>query len=59
MKKNIFFVIIGFALGASLSSAWAVYESGSGDAAPVVGYGYNGNSLVAIKVDSSGVLQTN
>ena len=56
MKK----IIIGFAIGfvfGNICSSFAKNEIISQDAASVVGYGYNGNSLVAIKVDSDGVVQ--
>jgi len=58
MKK----ILIGFVIGFILGSTYFVFaksEQGSSDAESVVGYGYDGGSLVAIKVDSNGVLQTN
>ena len=46
-------------LAITISVAFAKYESGSNDAASVVGYGKYNGAIVPILVDSSGVLQTN
>jgi len=54
--------IIGFVLGFLIGSTyvgWAKTEMESSDAESVVGYGYNGTTLVAIKVDADGVVQVN
>lgn len=56
--KNITFMIVGFILGTVISVAVAKYESGTNDAMSVVGYGYNGSTLVPILVDGDGLLQT-
>lgn len=60
MIKNLTMILAGFVLGTVISTASAaLFESKSHDARPIVGYGKNGTSIVAIRVDSSGVLQTN
>ena len=57
MKKAIIFgFLIGFLFGSAYVSM-AKNEMESSDAESVVGYGYNGNTLVAIKVDANGVVQ--
>jgi hypothetical protein len=58
MLKNLSLILIGFLLGTFISTAWAKYESGTNDAISIVGYGKNGNTLVPLKVDSTGALQT-
>lgn len=56
--RILFGFIIGLLLGTVVSSAYAKYESGSGDAKSVVGYGKTtSGTLVAIKVDANGNLQ--
>ena len=57
MIKNILFILLGIFLGITINTAFAIYESGSGDAASVVGYGSTGSALVALSVDSTGQVQ--
>ena len=59
MIKNISFIVCGFAIGISIATAFAKYESSSNDAWSVVGYGKNGTTLVPILVDADGVVQAN
>lgn len=60
MIKNIGFFILGVLLSLSIQSAWAIYESDSGNANSVVAYGITSSSvLTAFLVDSNGVLQVN
>lgn len=59
MIKNIALIIMGFAIGISIATAFAKYESSSNDVWSVVGYGKNGTTLVPILVDASGVVQAN
>lgn len=61
--KTIIVLIFLLIVGILMTSAFAVgvktpYESSSKDAASVVAYGYNGTTLVPVKVDVNGVLQT-
>jgi len=54
-------IVLGFFMGFIFASAPALLaktEFESRDAESVVGYGYNGSTLVAIKVDANGVVQT-
>lgn len=56
--------IIGFILGALLGSVIGViasnkYESKSEDAASIVGYGYNGTTIVPLAVTADGSLIIN
>ena len=56
--KNILFLIVGLMMGTMVSVAFAKYESGTNDAASVVGYGKtSAGVLVSILVDSSGNIQ--
>ncbi len=59
MIKNISLILVGFFLGTIITAAFAITESGSNDASSIVGYGNSGSGLVAIRVDSTGILQTN
>lgn len=58
--KNIAMILVGFILGTVISTASAaLFESKGHDAKPIVGYGKNGTTIYAIRVDADGVLQTN
>lgn len=56
LKKIIVGFIVGFLIGSAFY-LWAKTESESRDAESAVGYGYNNGTLVAIQVDSNGVVQ--
>lgn len=56
--KNLMLILAGFILGTFISTASAaLFESGTKDARPIVGYGKYNGTIVAIKVDSDGTLQ--
>lgn len=62
MKKVIIAFLIGFFIGSAIGAVAAgvtKFESGSLDAASIVGYGTadSGDTIVRIKTDSDGVLQ--
>ncbi len=58
MFKNIALILAGFILGTVISTASAaLFESGTKDARPIVGYGKYNGTIVAIKVASDGTLQ--
>lgn len=60
MFKNIALILAGFILGTVISTASAaLFESGTKDAQPKVGYGKNAGVIYALRVDADGVLQTN
>lgn len=56
--KNLMLILAGFILGTFISTASAaLFESGTKDARPIVGYGKYNGTIVAIKVASDGTLQ--
>jgi len=56
--KNITMILVGFILGTIISTASAaLFESGTRDARPIVGYGKYNGTIVAIKVGTDGSLQ--
>lgn len=57
MRKLIIGTIIGIILGSGVALlASSKYESSSTTAQSIVGYGYNGTTLVPLKVDVNGTL---
>lgn len=51
-------ILAGFILGTIISTASAaLFESGTRDARPIVGYGKYNGTIVAIKVGTDGSLQ--
>ena len=56
MRKFMYGLLIGLLIGTYLNIAYAKYESGSYDAASVVGYGKYSGTIVTFAVTSDGKL---